>query len=61
MLWTLPKANQRDIVSKIDPYCINEANNTELSKAVNSMFRWYRRANKCCMYARVQNQAQAEP
>jgi hypothetical protein len=31
----------------IDTCCIDKANNTELSKAINSMFRWYRNAERC--------------
>ena len=31
----------------VDTCCIDKANNTELSKAINSMFRWYRNAERC--------------
>lgn len=31
----------------IDTCCIDKANNMELSKAINSMFRWYRNAERC--------------
>jgi hypothetical protein len=31
----------------IDTCCINKRNNAELSHAINSMFCWYRRANRC--------------
>ena len=34
----------------IDTCCINKANFTELSTAVNSMFRWYREATQCYVY-----------
>jgi hypothetical protein len=34
----------------IDTCCINRANHTELSQAVNSMFRWYRNAARCYVY-----------
>jgi hypothetical protein len=34
----------------VDTCCINKANNTELSEAINSMFRWYRNAAKCYVY-----------
>ncbi|KAI0538778.1 hypothetical protein GGR58DRAFT_466746 [Xylaria digitata] len=34
----------------IDTCCIDKSNNTELSEAVNSMFRWYQRAAKCYVY-----------
>ena len=34
----------------IDTCCIDKANNTELSEAINSMSRWYRRASKCYVY-----------
>jgi hypothetical protein len=34
----------------VDTCCINKSNNTELSEAINSMFRWYRNAAKCYVY-----------
>lgn len=34
----------------IDSCCINKANYTELSQAINSMFRWYQNAAKCYVY-----------
>jgi hypothetical protein len=34
----------------VDTCCINKANNTELSEAINSMFRWYQNAVKCYVY-----------
>src|SRR5271167_1070336 len=34
----------------VDTCCINKWNNTELSEAINSMFRWYRDAAKCYVY-----------
>jgi len=34
----------------VDTCCINKANNTEYSEAINSMFRWYREAIKCYVY-----------
>jgi hypothetical protein len=34
----------------VDTCCINKSNNTELSEAINSMFRWYREAAKCYVY-----------
>jgi hypothetical protein len=34
----------------VDTCCINKANNTELSEAINSMFRWYCNAAKCYVY-----------
>ncbi|KAF1928951.1 HET-domain-containing protein, partial [Didymella exigua CBS 183.55] len=34
----------------VDTCCIDKANNTELSKAINSMFRWYQNARKCYVY-----------
>jgi hypothetical protein len=30
--------------------CIDKWNDTELSDAINSMFRWYRNAAKCYVY-----------
>jgi hypothetical protein len=34
----------------VDTCCIDKSNNTELSEAINSMFRWYRSAVKCYVY-----------
>jgi hypothetical protein len=34
----------------VDTCCIDGANNTELSEAINSMFRWYQNAKKCYAY-----------
>ncbi|KAH8647267.1 hypothetical protein BX600DRAFT_484540 [Xylariales sp. PMI_506] len=34
----------------IDSCCIDKTNNTELSQAINSMFRWYCDAAKCYVY-----------
>ena len=34
----------------IDTCCINKANFTELSEAINSMFKWYREATRCYVY-----------
>jgi len=34
----------------VDTCCIDKSNNSELSEAINSMFRWYRKAAKCYVY-----------
>jgi hypothetical protein len=34
----------------VDTCCIDKSNNTELSEAINSMFRWYQTAEKCYVY-----------
>ena len=34
----------------IDSCCIDKSNSTELSEAINSMFRWYRKATRCYVY-----------
>ena len=34
----------------VDTCCINRANFTELSEAINSMFKWYREATRCYAY-----------
>jgi hypothetical protein len=34
----------------VDTYCINKSNNNKLSKAINSMFRWYCDATKYYVY-----------
>ncbi|KAF4629944.1 hypothetical protein G7Y89_g8198 [Cudoniella acicularis] len=34
----------------VDTCCIDKSNSTELSEAINSMFRWYRNAARCYVY-----------
>jgi len=34
----------------IDTCCINKRNDAELSRSINSMFRWYRNAARCYVY-----------
>jgi len=34
----------------VDTCCIDKSNNTELSEAINSMFRWYRNSARCYVY-----------
>ena len=34
----------------IDTCCINKESSTELSEAINSMFRWYKQAGRCYAY-----------
>jgi hypothetical protein len=34
----------------VDTCCIDKSNSTELSEAINSMFRWYSNAAKCYVY-----------
>jgi hypothetical protein len=34
----------------VDTCCIDKSNNTELSEAINSMFRWYQNTAKCYVY-----------
>jgi hypothetical protein len=34
----------------VDTCCINKADNIELQDAINSMFRWYKNADKCYVY-----------
>jgi hypothetical protein len=34
----------------VDTCCIDKANNTELSIAINSMFSWYQNADRCYVY-----------
>ncbi|XP_014551998.1 hypothetical protein COCVIDRAFT_48018, partial [Bipolaris victoriae FI3] len=34
----------------VDSCCIDRSNYTELSEAINSMFRWYKHATKCYVY-----------
>ena len=34
----------------VDTCCIDKSNNTELSEAINSMFRWYQNSTKCYVY-----------
>jgi hypothetical protein len=34
----------------VDSCCIDKTSSAELSEAINSMFRWYRKATKCYVY-----------
>ena len=34
----------------VDTCCIDQSSSAELSEAINSMFRWYRNADKCYVY-----------
>jgi hypothetical protein len=34
----------------VDTCCIDKSNNTELSKAINSMYRWYQNAKRCYVF-----------
>ena len=34
----------------VDTCCIDKSSSAELSEAINSMFRWYQRADKCYAY-----------
>jgi Heterokaryon incompatibility protein (HET) len=34
----------------VDTCCIDKSSSAELSKAINSMFRWYQNANKCYVF-----------
>jgi hypothetical protein len=34
----------------VDTCCINKSSSTELQEAINSMFQWYQRAEKCYVY-----------
>jgi hypothetical protein len=34
----------------IDTCCIDKRNDAELSRSINSMFRWYRNATRCYVY-----------
>ena len=34
----------------VDTCCIDKSSSTELSEAINSMFRWYKRAKVCYVY-----------
>jgi hypothetical protein len=34
----------------VDSCCIDKTSSAELSEAINSMFRWYRKAAKCYVY-----------
>jgi energy-converting hydrogenase A subunit M len=34
----------------VDTCCVDKSNLPELTKAINSMFRWYRNATKCYVY-----------
>jgi Heterokaryon incompatibility protein (HET) len=34
----------------VDTCCIDKSNNNELTRAINSMFRWYQKAARCYVY-----------
>jgi hypothetical protein len=34
----------------VDTCCIDQSNSAEMQEAINSMFRWYRNADKCYVY-----------
>lgn len=34
----------------VDSCCIDKSNSTELTEAINSMFRWYQNATRCYVY-----------
>jgi hypothetical protein len=34
----------------VDPCCIDKSSSAELSKTINSMFRWYHKSTKCYAY-----------
>ena len=34
----------------VDTCCIDKANSTEFAEAINSMYRWYQRADRCYVY-----------
>jgi hypothetical protein len=34
----------------VDTCCIDKSNSTELSEAINSMFRWYQKSTRCYVY-----------
>jgi len=34
----------------VDTCCIDKLNNNELTKAINSMFRWYHESTRCYVY-----------
>jgi hypothetical protein len=36
--------------SWIDTCCIDKSSSTELQEAINSMFHWYQKAERCCVY-----------
>lgn len=45
------RAQEEDLsIFWVDSCCINRPNLTELSEAINSMFRWYSQAMKCYVY-----------
>jgi hypothetical protein len=47
----MDRATQDDLqYCWVDTCCINKSTSDELSTAINSMFRWYKRAAKCYVY-----------
>ena len=51
-IWFCGEQAKRDSLQYfwVDTCCIDKSNNTELSEAINSMFRWYHEAAKCYVY-----------
>lgn len=51
-IWFCARQAKRDGLSHfwIDTCCIDKSNNSELSEAIISMFRWYRNAKRCYVY-----------
>jgi hypothetical protein len=48
----------------VDTCCIDKSSSTELTEAINSMFRWYRNAAKCYVYlsdVSISDHDQADP
>jgi hypothetical protein len=43
-------SNRFHVVASVDRVCINKSSSAELSEAINSMFRWYQKADMCYVY-----------
>lgn len=45
----------------VDTCCIDKTNSTELIEAINSMFRWYQKADRCYVYLSDVSASSLEP
>ncbi|KAF2235600.1 hypothetical protein EV356DRAFT_113016 [Viridothelium virens] len=43
-------ANRFYVVTRVDTFCIDKSSSAELSEAIDSMYLWYEKANKCYTY-----------
>jgi hypothetical protein len=44
------RANRFNVITSVDPVCIDKDSSAELSEAINSMYTWYQKARICYAY-----------